>query len=461
MNKWLPPIIRFFLETDHVPEEDMISIPLSGHREVVLIRPTGVLYRDTFLLRYQSKKQTDEAYTLSTRLPRTPSSIRDVIAFLQRQELSPTLQRQTYATFDHRHRLQQQQQSMVPRPLPSWWTQMDRLEKDFFRNEYHIVAIEGIANATMMRYLHPSSNQYVLILGEDHDEDGNFVQFLQGLLQTGSCPVDMIVEKEYKRSMARYAGSQVFSHRHWKSNKSHLYYLRQDLEQCTAPTVKTSQLLSRGHRHFVEQCILPFQGRVKFWSEDLRFTQDFIFLQFLSVDLDDETTALQQQYRREFFERLTDYRLYAEHRDQYMASMQAFLERVQDLVSQIFERVEFEEHTTEQRWRHFFEDLPLAKVREWMEMIARSDDQYRARFAALFDIPACERVLRLLREDKNRMIVVFTGAKHTSKLVQMLTSDRLYAVKTYRSPSRLSIPSITVSEPTPWMELYQKILHKK
>lgn len=453
--KWLLSAVHNFLQTEQIPDdEDMLSIPLKGGGQVVLIRPTGQSYKDTFLIKYQTIKQSEETYKLSFRLLRTSTSIADVLSFLQTQPISDDIDRQSFASFHHPQR--RESIVRVPKPLPPWWGEINGLERDYQKSDYCSIPVQGITNATMMRYIHPSCTQYVLLLGEDHDEDGNFVQFLEALLQAGSCPVDIIVEKEYKRSVARYNGRQVFSHRYWKSKRSHLYYLREDMDQCTSRSEKFTV-----QREFVEKCILPFQGRVRFWSEDLRLSDDFIFLQFLSVDLNREMSLIQREYRKEFFDCLTDFSLYAENKDHYATAMDRLLEKVEDLVRRVFEKVEFQGSVQQTRRRGLFAGVPLATVKDWMELIARSDEEYRSRFAALFDIPACERVLRLLDEQKNRLIVIFTGAKHTAKLVQMLTHDGLQPVKTYRRPSSIMVPRVALSGRTPWMQLYQKMMQKK
>lgn len=409
-------------------EDDMFSWNMRPDRDVTLIRPTGRLYRDTFLFRYTAKASKEETFAFTMRMPRTQEYVDQVVAFL--------LQKQ-------------------PKHYPPWWQQITTFETTFTRNVYEDVVIEGCKNATLLRNVSDKYNKYVLIIGEDHHKDGNFVSFLQDVLDNTSCPIDIVIEKEERRSVAKYEGKQVFSHHYWRSHKSHLYHVKQELGTCTSgceePYTDT----------FLQECILPFQGRVRFWSEDIRFTPSFIFLQFLSVHIDEDTWHLQTQYRQQFYDLLTDTDLYHDNRQEYLRRMDRYLEDVRDLVNKVFERVEFQEEPIRRKWRDFFEGLPKETMEEWVDILRHQTNEYHEHYGPLFDLPACHRILKLLQEPCHRIILVFTGSAHVTHIARMLAGAGVPSVRTYRNhPSKISIPRVSVSTPTEWMRLYTEKLNK-
>lgn len=363
------------------------------------------------------------------------------------------------------------------------------------------------------------SDQYILLIGEDHSFPGNSIQLLRDLVDEFDCPIDVLIEKAYQSFWDLPLNTSS------RSNVSKFFNPPFDicLDMKTIP--KEEEVGKAENFEFYRYCVAPFKGRIKFWGIDLRRTSLFQLLLTLGSEL---WLGFENKYknktRTEFRKKITaknatgrgllkifknmiaaqktfyDFQLYALSPDLYHKKI---VDSLKNLYSQLNSTNinEFSSHinfpftitddlirsitkSSDKSHMDFARQIttlfPFHVYKQWQEYIYQKLEQtdnfcYVFLNNSFLDLAAIVRLRKLIRKQKQGIMVLFAGNSHCREIANLLTiqdetfskSKRFKVVEILSNPcdpmrheTSLTIPKFECKEKTKRTIAYQKIKTK-
>jgi hypothetical protein len=344
----------------------------------------------------------------------------------------------------------------------------------------HSVHLTGCITLTTLRCLDPlhPKYQYLFLLGEDHESLGNFPECFTKILKTTQCPIDIIFESSYDLASALSQRGQVFSMDYYdEKKKSNLRQFRQRFEvlcrRGRVPPQTQQHFHKPQHAQYVQKCVVPYQGRVKIWAEEYRYTDQFLFLQMLQLpSATEEEHTMKFEFMMQFFTLFCDAALFLSDFDMYTSRLLRFLKEVETYIRSLYPDIRFslghqQGHGVRRLLKHMQQYLPEKVITLWLDIIYKQCDNQKFHMSALFDLPACVRILRLYQERKDRLVFVLCGAAHTASLVALLTKMNVGDLTIQRihqqscPTPRFFYPALHSSDRTTRMRYYDRKHQKK
>lgn len=312
--------------------------------------------------------------------------------------------------------------------------------------------IEGCTGVQWMRV--EGRNQYILIIGENHQDKGNSIELIKHLADSTNCPIDVIIEDQYESYWNEELGYTQSNSTRFRAEKKRVCY---DPRQIPSSPRKISR-----SSDFYKTCIRPYQGRLKIWAEDIRSTS--IFKMFLDatfkvfnkyarkrVDLDEIEHDFNLLYEtdrqfRQWFTRVKrvmksffHFNLYHKDASKYHDTIlkelrllfqtegnpinnQWFLHHL-DLVLKSRDK----SHMTFARdmTRHFSSSY-LNKLKRYVDQEIDNGLFFDTLLnAIIFDVAILLRIQKILRKQKEGLIVCFVGYNHLLNLEEIMKIKEL------------------------------------
>lgn len=354
--------------------------------EFRLVRLTGGSFQDTFVLHVYRK-----SYHLSLRVARTIDNAKRVARLLE--DAVPLSDVSCLPTVSP---LQQWSINLVKTSCPEWYQTLVFL-LDHLRLLTLSVTVEGCSSMfQLIRVVHVSKPpspraQTLYVLGEDHSKPGNITEVLHRLEleQDTPCRIDVILEVPPPSwealAVMNDGGQPVFA----------------------LPNPRSNVASSRQERN---------RSKVHFWREDYRFADLFLFLNFVMF-----APEAYHPWVEDFYHHFCRASLLLSHPLVYRDQLIDILSRLRDVVEQDFPMVSFSWTTGAlTALLNQMSHVDPTLLRQWLDMIQESVTTYKINMAPLFDLPACLRVLQLLRTGEPRRIFVLCGSQHAIRIRQML-----------------------------------------
>lgn len=339
-------------------------------------------------------------------------------------------------------------------------------------NESYRLTIEGCVHITEMRVRTVTNEQMVLLIGEKHTLSGNAEQILKDLLHYNDCPVDVLVEKDFQSHMK----PSVFG---WANNDSNVaYFFNDPLQECTrrgkVPVDKN--ILDQKYKSFYKKCIKPYRGRIKIWATDMRLRSWFTYIYLLKL-----TPSQRRTYLNPLWQMVFDI-------DEYRKDPKNYDNRVRELVKNLYDNIiswvftippvnlnklfndEKGHMSLMKNLNHLPYPIVKALCKDTVQKLTNPKilPEY---ILEIMDIDTTTRILRLLSENKNRIIVVFAGYLHTDHIKDLLQNiyldekktQYLYHVQTLdcsiKTKTRtVDLKPIPLTIPTERIRLYQEFI---
>jgi len=500
---WIPIFVLKFLEVPleriDPPSLSRMAFRLNSAEEIVVVRPVNPAFDHQFIFRYtcvyqysSSFSEIDdplpETYTLHYRLARTEEEIHRFIWFLQSKMMvvsPPPFSFSATSTASFLSQKQEFEHLLFPRKQDranlrrlvslveissssSFSHSREREGEEGWKREVEYetdiedlrarlslslycplqikkaILLRGCTDLRIFRCL-SEKNDLIYLLGEDHNDPGNFMECLSSILRETKCPIDILLESTYDRAEANSALGPFFSHDHFfdddddadgpisdkDKRRSNCREVAREFAQwiVRGKVPRQTQTAIRQNTPYFQKCIAPFQGRLKVWATDDRFADRFIFLQFLEIDLESPAAYRQNRDRlvHLFYDRFCDAaRFLADFRD-YVDRLETVLREIEVFVRCHFPGIRFqirrcvpEKGGVRRLLQSMNRFLAPDAVREWLLEISRQSWLEKLYFSCLFDLPTTIRVLRLLRQNEDRLVFVLCGTYHVQNIAALL-----------------------------------------
>lgn len=330
-------------------------------------------------------------------------------------------------------------------------------------------------------------DQFIYLIGENHTFKGNSLDILSEFSKHISCPIDILVEKEYQS--------------YWKVKSNRTYsniveFEYPPLDVCTekGSVPRSNQILEPRFKKYFENCVYPMKGRVKIWAIDIRRTSIFFLVNnpavaicySLGYQVLLEKIQNDASYRRwydsiiDFQKAVYDFPLAGRHLD-------AYDKKVKELVLQVYKNIPkkapfprlsvkklkevlreiFE--TTDKSHLSFVRSVlrfPSVLWQNWREMCLKKLEDDKPNLSSilmstLHDIYAILRLYRIIEKQKEGIILIFAGSAHTTYISKMMMKDEIFQrlgfleSKGEDNHAYLPIPHLPCSEKTQMMKIFQ------
>lgn len=354
--------------------------------------------------------------------------------------------------------------------------------------------------------------QKIFLVGEHHHLPGNSIPFLQDLSREVECPIDVIVEQPYESFYGFLESNQMSSP---ISNMN--FFRKKPWSICLQPThVQTKNNL------YFKTCIQPFQGKLKVWGADIRFTS--LFKLFLNIsddlvekmkfkDLNTIKITLEKNKMFETFlyhpfkntiKSFLQFELYALSSEYYKKNIFDNLEILFENMGTFFKkevtltRTNLEKLTkkilTSRDKSHLSlaesitTNFPPAVYKKWTSLLLENiekDPQYCLSLGPFMDLETVLRIYKILRLQSQGIILVYAGSRHTNSIKDLLSiqsakkksvfnassktplDPKLILIRknsTIRSPNKVKIEiptGLKCDDKTQNMKMYDRYTKKK
>lgn len=295
---------------------------------------------------------------------------------------------------------------------------------DYFGNQpnksqYFKLPIEGIRIVTIYFTHTPRSQQLLLLMGEQHDSPvNNAKEIIQTLVNELDCPIDIIVERPYV------------------SNNLISYFTTKPITNCFIKGNNPKQEFLSSNTDYYKSCVEPYKGKVKMWEIDMQqmsWFNWFLFIRYNNEQQIKKDKSLMTM-TKQFFLNILNY-------DAYVTNPTYYDNTIQEQYNTIFDY--FSKKYTISDKDQFIKRFRTQKEKDYMKLMESLSyltyesakyicDKIRTECEKTFDIVAFVRYLsdayafmkicRIIREDKNRMIVCFVGEQHIYMLNDFFTN---------------------------------------
>lgn len=296
------------------------------------------------------------------------------------------------------------------------------------KDQFFTLHVEGVRCVSRAFVRTIKSQQTILFLGEHHEiTTGNTPQILETLVRELDCPIDVLAEKPYDLGISVPP----------ENNALMSYFRKLSWSKCFVKGFVPKQTLLADYpeynKEYFEKCVEPFQGKVKFWGIDIRQMSWFrwFLLKFYKDKKKDPSVLI--SHAKELFCRMLDYDAYLKDPVAYDKSIKEgytalFNELIstytlpEDKIAQFKQRFLQKEPSHEKDHMKLMKSVsylsyPIAKyICDMVRNNVKESFETSLFVRYLQDIYTFLRIVRLVREDKNRMIVLFVGANHIDML---------------------------------------------
>lgn len=334
--------------------------------------------------------------------------------------------------------------------------------------------------------------QYIYLVGEDHNWAGNSARFLKTISKDVDCPIHVLVEK----SFGSYWSLRLKSDIH--SNSLAFYF--PPLSECTkkGSVPKDNEILDLKYRNFYKTCIEPYKGRIKLWAIDLRRTSIFHLATRVGISIVysmDEKKFLQNikkktEWKRwyesslDFQRSLFDFPLARTDMDAYnqkvLEALYHFYSSIpkdaaypsmpkkdlEDTVSMILKSTDKSHLDLARSVLHFPTDVVAKWVKHLKDGLNTNHPVFNLFMISIHDLYCVLRIYRILRQTKNGFLFFFGGFGHSKNIASLLRDCQSPSVpvdflfefqcKDKEHTFQLPIPRLECAEKSERMMLYEK-----
>jgi hypothetical protein len=295
------------------------------------------------------------------------------------------------------------------------------------------VKIQGCITVTQYDYESSESRGHIVLIGENHSIPGNTTDLLQELLGKTRCAVDICIEKAYQKTEVIFRNNDVTS--------LTKYFYLPPIDKCsTKGYVLKQDKIRDSIPAFWKDCIEPYRGRVKIWATDFRYSGMFGTL--MNTDPDETSRRL----KTELFEKILMYDAYKKDKNAYNETVKNYYRRYMesryDTETVRYYMKVLHEGKNHTRLMHDLEYLPKKVLEEWLRIVktclckdfsvcGMKDIPARLEnFEPMFgimDLYTALRIIRLVLQDENRIILFFGGNLHRQLIDKLLTAYSINA----------------------------------
>jgi len=331
------------------------------------------------------------------------------------------------------------------------------------------VKVQGCKSITQYDYSTEKSTGHIALIGENHTYPGNNPALLEEILKKTRCPIDICVERDYEigRVPQKLENSSLMS-----------YFRTDPIRLCSTKgyVPKQDNILSSSPK-FWRDCIEPYRGRVKIWSLDLR---EYKFFRVLLIPA---RNAIAHRQKQVLFEAILSYDRYKVNPDSYKLVVESEY--------RIYLHIQFptEDDTrystyldtgkNHMRLMHDLGYLPKGVIKQWIRIVKKHlirDEMIRDKFdtmRGIMDIYTALRIVRLIQQEENRIILFFGGDTHRRIIDELLTVytthvgiQPIYNPKTVvcgkdDHKREMILPNIPCNKSTKRMTAYRSRIQKK
>uniref|UniRef100_A0A6C0K5H9 Uncharacterized protein n=1 Tax=viral metagenome TaxID=1070528 RepID=A0A6C0K5H9_9ZZZZ len=268
------------------------------------------------------------------------------------------------------------------------------------------------------------SEQIILLIGERHNLDGNANKIIDKMYKNTTCPIDIINEQPF----VSLSTSQQMSNASLMAGDSCVN---------NGVTPKDDHLDLDRNKQFVDQCIVPYQGRIKKFYEDYRSTKYFrvwsnrVSSGRLPIHQTDYIKILLK-----LKDAVIDFHTYLDDPQIYHTNVVDAIKRIYDRLKESITKQDIENamKNGEKNHMHLMKglidnfDLPtleeIKQVLDYGDTGGIGSKRYLTNLVSLvyyYDLPMLLRIVRLLKENKSRYIVCFMGDYHRENLQRLLS----------------------------------------
>lgn len=349
----------------------------------------------------------------------------------------------------------------------------------------HYIKIEGCTEVAW--YKIKDRSQYIYIIGENHNYKGNVLSILKDFSSSLKCPIHVIVEKSYDSFWDLGIAS------YYKANSTSFY--QPPLNTCTKKGAipNTETLFLPENKEYLENCVAPYKGRVKIWAIDVRRTSIFhlIYIPWNTCVYSLTENFVLDKIKKDnswknWFERtkgiLYDifnfslarnnlvkydqaimeslYKYYRAIPKDAPETIQKTKEQLDDIISGILLTKDKSHLDFVKSILHFPPDV----VSKWREIVIKEIE--KKVFSVLFcigihDLYAMIRIARILKKQKEGILLFFGGFTHSKNLRLFLKESGFLGAhniimvreKTPKHQVILPIPGFPCSEKTQMMKV--------
>lgn len=349
------------------------------------------------------------------------------------------------------------------------------------------IEIKGTTDVVL--YKMSKRDQYIVIIGESHDYEGNSNDFLKQLSSQYNCPIHVLVEKSFDEYW-KYSVHQAYN-----SNSTVFYF--PPLSYCTrkGKIPKNAEVMKqREHKDYFDHCIAPYRGRVKIWAVDIRSTSIFHLVCYPQITIWYELGQKQmldnvknKKEWKEWLEASRKVQLNLLDMDLARKDLDAYDKKIKDGIIQAYKKIpegapflkmsmERLTHTMKEvldtrdkSHLHFMISLmylPIEMTRVWITLIKEKlmkDAFYVLFMIGVHDLYMMVRLYRILTTQKEGWVVFFGGYVHSgyiNKLIS-LTKDELKVERIAKTIGtgkdhsvKISLPKIRCGEKLQGMKLF-------
>lgn len=277
-------------------------------------------------------------------------------------------------------------------------------KQHFLEIPYETVKTKSCGTVLMYQYYVETSNsiQQIITLGEHHRtqvQQGTFTRILEDLVGNTSCPIDVFVEESFhpyqektlfKRSSRPFGGKSLLSQ-----------FLRKHPDATTSKQQQQSLTTIPG---YTQKYIQPYMGKMKFWNIDLRV---MFWFPLLTMD-----NLFNNQTRKEMLELVFDVRKYRSDPQGYDIAVHNKLKQILhlDLYEKIIKTKAITGHN------EIMKKLDQYDINVAVNLCRFARHDSGRDIIGVMDFYHYLRLAKLVRQDKNRIIICLSGFNHTDAL---------------------------------------------
>lgn len=289
------------------------------------------------------------------------------------------------------------------------------------RSQYFQLQVVGVRKISLYHVHTMRSQQTILVLGERHTSPAhNADKILKTLVSNLNCPIDIVVERIYESGHVIIQGNNLIS-----------FFTSEPTTRCFQRGKVPKQQQIQQSTDYYKTCIEPYEGKIKMWGIDIRrmsWFKWFLFIQYSSYQQAIKNDKELLQMTKQMFLQVLDYDLYLQDplsydniiREKYNQVFQYFISKFTISGKDEFvNRFNSPQHIRgEKDHMKLMESLHFLNYDSAKYICSRISIDIEQSFdTAMFvryfsDIYCFLRICRLVRQDRNRMILCFIGAQH-------------------------------------------------
>lgn len=365
------------------------------------------------------------------------------------------------------------------------------------RTTYFPLTMVGLQRVGLYFVRSLASQQIIITIGEDHTVPNinNTSDILKTLVKNMDCPIDVLVERPHTPLKLSPT----------KAN-SLISYFNNELAKCFIKGYipRQQKITEQSNKDYYRECVKPYQGKIKLWGTDIRQMSWFRWFNYILYPedpdqpygpIDRRITPDIIEYTKKLFSVTFDYDYFLTDRDGYDKTVRHgyhyLLERVADVLGeritknrklqQMISRMQTHEkdHLRFMGSLSFFSPETARYICGTIQEECQGDKfNMNNMLFSIADASMYIRTARLVRENKNRVLLLFMGMDHMNDFHRLLTKFPYVSYKddpvdydtpVIRSFGLQDVPAYRISimlkhlpkDKTVRMQSYQKIQQRE